>query len=70
MRLKIRYIGKRIMDLIPNKIYDAEKVHDKLGEGYAIFDEGEDWYRYGLNFVKENFEAVTSENEIDFKMAV
>lgn len=64
------YIGERIMDLIPDKVYEAKKIFDELGEGYAIFDEGEDWYRYGLKFVKENFEAVPSENEIDFKMAV
>lgn len=64
------YIGERVMDLIPNKIYEARKIFDELGEGYAIFDEGEDWYRYGLNFVKENFEAVPSENETNFKVAV
>ena len=68
--MMLRYIGERIVDLIPNKYYKAEKVNDEMGEGYAIFDEGEDWYRYGLKFVEENFENVPSENEIDFKMAV
>ena len=68
--MKIRYIGERSMDLIPNEVYEAKKIFDELGEGYAIFDEGEDWYRYGLKFVEENFENVPSENEIDFKMAV
>ena len=49
---------------IPNIIYEAEKIHDELGDGYAIFDEGEDWYIYGVNYVKENFEEVeeTPEN--------
>ena len=66
----LQYIGKRQIDLIPYSIYEVKKVFDNLVEGYAIFDEGEDWYRYGLKFVEENFENVPSENEIDFKMAV
>ncbi len=35
-----------------------------MGDGYAIFDEGEDWYIYGVNFLKENFVEVeeTAEN--------
>ena len=66
----LQYIGKRQIDLIPYSIYEVKKVFDNLGEGYAIFDEGEDWYRYGLKFVEKNFEAVSSENKIDFKVAV
>ncbi len=43
------------MDLIPNQIYETRKIHDELGDGYAIYDEGDDWYRYGVGFVEENF---------------
>ena len=35
-----------------------------MGEAWAIFDEGDDWYVYGVRFVAENFEEVT---EDDFK---
>ena len=69
--LKIKYSGDgKKVSFIPGHFYEAKKIFDELGEGYAIFDEGEDWYRYGLKFVEENFENVPSENEIDFKMAV
>ena len=51
----LKYVGKREMDLIPDHIYQAKKIYDDLGDGYAIFDEGEDWYRYGVNYVKKNF---------------
>ena len=44
--------------------YDAEKIHDEFGEAWAIFDEGDDWYVYGVKFVEENFEEVKEE---DFK---
>ena len=66
----IKYIGEREVDLIPNKFYRAKKINDDLGEGYAIFDEGEDWYRYGKNFVEKNFEVKDSYNEIKFAVAV
>ena len=52
----IKYIGEREVDLIPNKFYEAKKIHDELGDGWAIFDEGEDWYRYGVKYVEKNFE--------------
>ena len=44
--------------------YEAEKFHDDFGDAWAIFDEGDDWYVYGVSFVKENFEEVKEE---DFK---
>ena len=49
---------------VTGKVYEAKKFYDELGSGYAIFDEGEDWYGYDFDFVKENFEEVT---EDDFK---
>ena len=61
----LKYIGDGYrVSFVPNQIYKAEKINDDLGEGYAIFDEGEDWYVYGVNFVKKNFEEVeeTPEN--------
>ena len=63
MLLKYQGDGHRV-SFVPNQIYKAEKINDDLGEGYAIFDEGEDWYVYGVNFVKKNFEEVeeTPEN--------
>ena len=53
----LQYIGERQIDLIPYSIYEVKKVFDNLGEGYAIFDEGEDWYRYGTEFVEKNFQV-------------
>lgn len=49
---------------IPNHVYEAKKTSDVFGECYAIFDEGDDWYRYGADYVKENFVEVeeTAEN--------
>ncbi len=60
----LKYIGEDEIDLTPNQIYKAKKINDKWGECYSIFDEGEDWYIYGLNYVKKNFEEVeeTPEN--------
>ena len=57
MFLKYNGDGYKV-SFVQNNIYKAEKIHDELGDGYAIFDEGEDWYRYGVNFVKQNFVEV------------
>lgn len=54
----LRYIGEREIDLNPNHVYEAKKTSDVFGECYAIFDEGDDWYRYGADYVKENFVEV------------
>lgn len=52
----LMYVGERDIDLIPNSVYEVKKFHDDfLGDGYAIFDEGDDWYWYSVEFVKENF---------------
>lgn len=53
--LLLQYKGERVADLIPNSVYEARKIRDEMGDGYAIFDEGDDWYRYGAGFVEENF---------------
>ena len=61
----LKYIGDGYrVSFVPNQIYKAKKIRDFWGDGYAIFDEGEDWYRYGVDFVKKNFEEVeeTPEN--------
>ena len=62
----LRYIGNDPKE-ISFKIggyYEAKKIYDALGDGYAIFDEGDDWYRYSVRFVEKNFEEVKEE---DFK---
>ena len=66
----IKYLGDgRGESFIPGKVYEAKRFYDKLGGGYAIFDEGEDWYGYDMDFVAENFEEVT-ENEQEIRHAV
>lgn len=61
----LRYTGDgHGVSLIKGSYYEAKKYHDDRGEAWAIFDEGDDWYVYGLKFVEENFEEVT---EDDFK---
>ena len=54
----IRYKGEDCFSFIVGKTYEAKKIHDNLGDGYAIFDEGYDWYGYSVRFVAENFEVV------------
>ena len=68
--MMIKYVGEREIDLIPDKFYKAKKIRDDLGEGYAIYDEGENWYRYGKKFVEKNFEIKTFDEEIKFAVAV
>lgn len=61
--MMIKYTGDgKYVSLITGEIYRAKKIFDKMGEGYIIFDEGDDWYRYGVQFVEKNFEVV-AENE-------
>lgn len=50
--------GKKV-SFVTGEIYKAMKISDKMGESYAIFDEGEDWYRYSVNFVNKNFDEVS-----------
>lgn len=70
MKMLLRYKGDgRGESFINGNCYEAKKFHDKLGNGYAIFDEGEDWYGYDVEFVEENFELV-AEDEQELKQAV
>ncbi len=65
MTMLLRYIGDgKKVSFAQGGYYEARKIHDEIGEAWAIFDEGDDWYVYGLKFVEENFEEVT---EDDFK---
>ena len=68
MTMLLRYIGKDPKEIwfTIGGYYEARKIHDEMGEGWAIFDEGDVWYWYGTRFVAENFEEVT---EDDFKIA-
>lgn len=68
MLLKYKGDGYR-ESFIPNHIYKAKRKRDVFGECYAIFDEGEDWYRYGADFVAENFVEV-EEIEENLRQAV
>ena len=68
MLLKYKGDGYR-ESFVPNQVYEAKKTCDHWGECYRIFDEGDDWYRYGADFVKENFVEVTESAE-DIRQAV
>lgn len=65
----IRYKGEKCFSFIVGKVYEAKNFYDERGEAWAIFDEGDDWYRYGLRFVEKNFEVV-DEDESEFSRAV
>ena len=65
----VKYKGEDCFSFIVGKTYDAKKIHDELGDGYAIFDEGYDWYGYDVKFVAENFEVV-AEDEQEVRRAV
>ncbi|MBQ6297511.1 MAG: hypothetical protein IJK81_07440 [Selenomonadaceae bacterium] len=60
----IKYKGEDCFSFIVGKTYEARKIHDELGDGYAIFDEGDDWYGYDVCFVEENFDVVEDEQEV------
>ena len=60
----IKYKGEDCFSFIVGKTYEARKIHDELGDGYAIFDEGYDWYGYDVHFVEKNFEVVEDAQEI------
>ena len=65
MLLRYKGDGHKV-SFVTGSYYEAEKIHDDIGEAWAIFDEGDDWYVYGVKFVAENFEEVT---EDDFKVS-
>ena len=62
----LRYIGNdpKEISFAIGGYYEAKKIHNEFGDGWAIFDEGDDWYWYDARFVTKNFEEVT---ENDFK---
>lgn len=61
--MNLRFKGKSDLSFEHNNIYRAKKFHDKdFGDGYAIFDEGDDWYWYDNEFVKENFDILKEPN--------
>ena len=68
MLLKYKGNGHRV-SFITGNYYEAKKYHDDRGDAWIIFDEGDDWYRYGIRFVAENFEIV-AEDEQDVRRAV
>ena len=59
----LRYKGRKCFSFIVGNTYKAEKFRDDRGEFWAIFDEGDDWYVYGIRFVAENFEEVAEVEE-------
>ena len=65
----LKYTGKDCFSFIVGKYYKAEKFSDDMGEAWVIFDEGYDWYVYGVRFVAENFEVV-AEDEQELNQAV
>ena len=66
----LKYKGNgRGVSFVTGNYYEARKVYDEMGTAYAIFDEGDDWYRYGTRFVAENFEVI-AEDEQEFKQTV
>ncbi|MBQ7454760.1 MAG: hypothetical protein IJS69_06910 [Selenomonadaceae bacterium] len=68
MLLKYKGNGRGV-SFVTGNYYEARQIHDEMGDGYAIFDEGEDWYGYGVRFVAENFEIV-AEDEQELSRAV
>ena len=60
----LRFTGddREEVSFITGNCYKAKKIRDDIGEAWAIFDEGDDWYVYGLRFVAENFEEVTEDD--------
>lgn len=62
----LMYKGEgRNVSFIPNSVYEAVRVDDGTFKGYAIFDEGDDWYFYGENFVEKNFEEMAEKDEVE-----
>ena len=68
MILKYKGDGRGV-SFITGSYYKAEKFCDDMGEAWAIFDEGDDWYVYGVRFVAENFVEV-AEDEQELRRAV
>ena len=69
MLLKFTGDDTQEVSFVKGSCYEAKKFHDERGVAWAIFDEGDDWYRYGVRFVEKNFEVV-AEDESEFNRAV
>ena len=71
MKMLLQFTGddRQEVSFITGNYYEARKFHDDRGEAWLIFDEGDDWYRYGIRFVAENFEVV-AEDEQEIRRAV
>lgn len=69
MLLQFTGDDRQEVSFITGNYYEARQFHDDRGESWLIFDEGDDWYRYGVNFVAENFEEV-AEYEQEIRRAV
>ena len=61
VNLRVKYKGEDCFSFIVGKVYEARESHSKLGNCWAIFDEGGDWYVYDARFVEENFEVVAED---------
>lgn len=59
----LQYVGDDNTSFIFNSIYEVEEVQDEFRKGYAIFDEGDDWYWYSSEFVEKNFITPTFKGE-------
>ena len=59
MEIRLKYIGSRIVDLVPNVVYEAVKTVDTLlGNCFSIKDESGEWYLYDEEYVAKNFEII------------
>ena len=60
----LQYIGNdKYVSFYHNSIYEVEVSNGDFGEGYAILDEGDDWYWYSKEFVEKNFIVPTFKGE-------
>lgn len=60
----LQYTGnEKYVSFNQNSIYEVEISNCELGEGYAIFDEGDDWYWYSKKYVEKNFIVPTFKGE-------
>lgn len=63
MLLKFTGDDSQEVSFVTGSYYEARKYHDDRGDAWVIFDEGDDWYIYGLRFVSENFEIVDEDEQ-------
>lgn len=54
--IKIKFLGKvSKCSFTKGLMYYAKKDKDIFGEFYNVLDDSGEWYRYSLDFVKNNF---------------